>query len=505
MDIAVVDDEELWQRQVVSTSIRNKGKAKIGVALVSLHKINTILFLVALTVLPLMADKANNDVHSSDGLIPDVPKFSITYLGEALECSPAGLIKTKTHKDLVTYECQKAYADVKSKKQDAEPGVAETKRLQEDVQNKIVQGTTYSVEIPLYDAHGRTKAKIIAEGQLNNRPYGKYLRILLPAKLYMSIRPQFSKSGGDEKMELSDGGSRGGFFYYYQFDNELEMIFQYEAGLDWDEDTPFINATDASNSNRRLSYFLFKYRDNSLVLGKYWSAYYDIAGFTDQYMTFGGQASGAFSTGSSGTGRADKMIQVRTKQDTYDATLQVQLKHSALRDWDVNYSYTMAGSVIYKGLEDIKLGASLSYAKFDEETSVMKASGIDGNDWSSIVGVTYKKHNFSGHAVLSYMKNHTSDDQGVYFDSAGTELYMRYDIDESFRVAGGGNWLFPKDNDYDGKYSIKNVIFSLQYTFDEKTFDDLVYVEVSLPNGKLANGDSKDARIAIGLRYLLDY
>ena len=199
------------------------------------------------------------------------------------------------------------------------------------------------------------------------------------------------------------------------------------------------------------------------------------------------------------------MIQFRTEEDAYDAIVQVQLKHDALRDWNIDYSYTIAGSMIYKGWENIKLGAAINYGKFDHITPEMQYDGIDGDDLSSIIGVTYRNNRFSTNAVLSYMKNHTIDDQGVYFDSAGAELYMRYDFDESFRIAGGGNWLFPEDNDYDGKYNIKNIILSLQYTFGEKTFDDMVYMEVSLPNGKLANGDSKDARIAIGLRYLLDY
>ncbi len=454
-----------------------------------------------LVTLPLMANQGSE----SKSLIPDVPEFSITFQGKLLLCSPNGFIKTKTHKELVTYECQNEYTPDKiEKKQHTEPGMAETQQLKKDVQNKIAKGTIYSVEIPLYDAKNPRIAKITAARQLNNKPYGKYLRMLLPAKVYVSIRPQLANSGNDGAIELRDGGSRGGFFYYHQFNNDLELMFQYEAGIDWDKDTPFINASNAANTNRRLSYFALKYIDYSLILGKYWSVYYDIAAFTDQYMAFGAQASGAFSVGPSGTSRADNMIQVRTKQDTYDATLQVQLKHSALRSWDVDYSYTMAGSLSYKGWEDIKLGASVSYGKFDEITSEMLASGIDGDDWSSIIGLTYKKNKFSGNVVLSYMKNHTIDDQGIYFEGTGAELYMRYDIDESFRVAGGGNWLFPRNNDYKGEYSIKNVILSLQYTFGEKSFDDLVYIEVSLPNGKLANGDSKDTRIAIGLRYLLD-
>lgn len=461
----------------------------------------TKLFLLTFSIISLSAD-VENDIPEK--LIPDIPHFSILYLNEELICNPTELITTKEHKDFIRYQCQKSFAEKIEKKTDVEPGLEETKQLRKDVKNKIKTGSVFSVEIPLYDANSPRRAKIIAERQLNNKPYGKYLRMLLPAKLYMSIRPQFANSGKDGDIEFRDGGSRGGFFYYHQFSNDLELMFQYEAGIDWDKDTPFINASNASDTNRRLSYFALKHIDHSVILGKYWSAYYDIAAFTDQYMAFGALASGTFSAGPSGTSRADKMIQVRTKQDTYDATLQVQLKHDALREWGVDYSYTMAGSFIYKGWKDIRIGASLAYGKFDEITTEMKAIGINGNDWSSIIGMTYKKNNFSGHAILSYMQNHTIDDQGVYFEGTGAELYLRYDIDDNIRVAGGGNWLFPRGNDYTGEYYINNVILSLQYTFGEKTFDDLVYLEVSLPNGKLANGDSKDTRIAIGLRYLLD-
>ena len=83
----------------------------------------------------------------------------------------------------------------------------------------------------------------------------------------MSIRPQLINSGEDGEIKLQDGGSRAGFFYYYQFDNDVELMFQYEAGLDWDEDTPFLNASDASNTNRRLSYFALKYMKKSSYFG----------------------------------------------------------------------------------------------------------------------------------------------------------------------------------------------------------------------------------------------
>lgn len=477
----------------------------------SLDKMLMVLSLVILAILPLMADKVSGSTLSAqaESPIPNVHEFSITYLGEALVCSPTGLIKTKTRKDLVTYQCQNKYADDKSeKKQDEARGNAETKRLRDQVKNKIAKGAVYSVQIPLYAAQNSTKARFIAEQQLNNKPYGKYIRMFLPAKIYLSIRPQFANSGEDGKMELRNAGSRGGFFYYHQFNSDLELAFHYEAKVDWDEDTPFINTSDTSDSTRRLSYFALKSGSNSIVLGKYWSAYYDIAGLTDQYMAYGAQASGAFNSGTdgspSGTGRADVMLQARTSKEVYDAALQVQFRHDALREFDTDYLYTMAGSFIYKGWEDVRMGASLAYGKFDKITPDMQAVDIDGNDWSSIIGLVYKKDNYSVSTTFSYTKNHMSDDQGVYFDGVGAELYMRYDIDESFRLAGGGNWLLPSDNTYEGEYSIKDFIFSLQYTFGEKTFDDLVYLEVSLPNGKLANGNKRDTSIAIGLRYLFD-
>lgn len=192
--------------------------------------------------------------------IPDVPEFSIIYERKGLLCFPIELIKKKTHKDLVKYQCQEKYTDQKGeKKQDEARGHAETERLSSEVKNKIAQGTVYSVEIPLYAVHRPERARILTEQELNNRPYGKYLRMLLPAKLYISIRPQLANSGDDGQMELRNGGSRGGFFYYHQFSNDLEMLFQYEAKVDLEDDTPFINTSSASQSSRRLGYFALKY------------------------------------------------------------------------------------------------------------------------------------------------------------------------------------------------------------------------------------------------------
>jgi hypothetical protein len=337
--------------------------------------------------------------------------------------------------------------------------------------------------------------------------FGKYLDKVLPGKIYLSLRPQFAQNHDNQGIVFHDAGSRAGFFYYYQFKNEMELVFQYEAGVDFSGKTKFINVSNISDSNRRLSYLSLSYQHSLVLLGKYWSPYYDIAGFTDHYMAFGSQASGAFNNGtdgsSSGTGRPDEVIQLRTEQHAYKVALQIQAKHNEQKNVNKKYQYGVAGSLIYAGWSDISVGASIVYHKFDALTPAMREANINGNDQSYIIGVTYTKDKISTHAVLSYTKNHMTDDNSTYFNGVGSELYVRYNIDESYRLAFGGNVLIPTDNSYKGDYSIKTLIVSLQYTFGEKNFDDLVYLEVSRPFGKLANGDKSKSRIAVGLRYLL--
>ena len=98
-----------------------------------MHKMIMLLSLATWAILPLMADKESGSALLSQTKSPilDVPAFSITYQGEALVCSPIELIKKKTRKDLVKYQCQAKYRDHEGeKKQDEARGHAETERLE---------------------------------------------------------------------------------------------------------------------------------------------------------------------------------------------------------------------------------------------------------------------------------------------------------------------------------------------------------------------------------------
>ncbi len=480
-----------------------------SVLLSRVYKALFFLTFVLLSILPLMAEQKSDNMQLLDANdpIPDAPIFSVEYKGAKLECSPVKLIEKKTHKDEIKYHCvenKMAVSENESAEaQDEGRGAAETARMRQSVQDKSL---IYTVHIPQSDAENIRIARFIAEQQLNNRFYGKFIASFLPARLYASLRPQFANIGDSNGTTFQDGGSRGGFFYYYQFHSDIELTLQYEAGLNFNKDTPFINLSDGENSSRRLSYLSLTYGKTSILAGKYWSAYYDIAGFTDYFMAYGTQTSGAFNNatdgGASGTGRPDKTLQIRSDQDQYKVTLQLQPSHSEQENIDKEYQYGVAGSVIYKGWSDIKAGGSFVYQSFDEITPEMYAMGITGNDQSYIIGSTYKREKLGINAVLSYTKNHMNDDQGIYFDGVGAELYLRYDVDDSFRMVAGANVLIPRDSEYSGVYSIRTPIISLQYTFGKKTFDDLIYIEVSKPYGRLAGGDRPNTRVAIGLRWL---
>ena len=478
--------------------------------------VNILLFLLFHTVLQAENLDAVLPLQKQEP-IPDFPSFTTKYDGHTLECFPKRVIEKKTRKHLIEYLCVKKHiqaVDRTEREVDSQEqrGRDETKRLRQDVEDKVKTGGVIKVEIPQEDAKHPWIASYVAKRKLENWYLGQYIRWLFPAKFYISLRPQIA--GGTHtgvKTELRDAGSRAGFFYYYRFDSGFDLTFQYEGTIDWDKNGKFINLSDQSNTARRLSYLSLDYEGYSLLVGKYWSAYYDIAGLTDYFMAFGAQGSGAFNNAgdgsASGTGRTDSMLQLHARLGDFENTLQYQNAHSGQKGMDRDYRYAAAASTFYKGWVEaygIAAGVSFAYAKFDEVSPYMRSLGIDGDDQSYIVGGKYEKEKFFVSGVFSYTKNHMNDERGIYFDALGAEFYTHYDYSETIRFAGGINLLVPHDKRYHGKFTVKNLILSGQYTFGKKTFDDLVYIEVTVPAGKLSNGTTMGTSVAIGLRYLID-
>ena len=446
------------------------------------------------------------DINST---LPNVPSFSFFYKEKNLQCKAEKIIKKRNHRDFIQYSCKSEdTSTVEEGTFFANEGRSESERLRTDIKNNGLRSMIYTVQLSSKDAHRPRILATTAYRQLEHKFDGELLDRLLPARFYISFRPQLANSGVESEMKYRNAGSRAGFYYYHLFNNEMELMTQYEAKIKNNDDKAFIDFSDLSNSNTRLGYVSLKYEDYSILYGKYWSAYYDVADFTDYFKAYGKQGTGAFNNGGdgseSGTGRVANMIQLHVKKESYTITAQYQFSHDASNNLDTNYQYSTGASFVYNGFENIQLGTAFSYAKFYEITPLLKGLGIEGHDQAYIIGMTYKKDKFVVNGIFSYTKNHMNDDQGIYFDSVGAEFYMHYDVSKNIRVAGGGNWLIAHDTDYAGNFSIKKGLLSFQYTFGKATFDDLIYLEVAFSHGNLANGDALKPTVAIGLRYLFD-
>ena len=481
-----------------------------------MHSVKFFILLAFLAFFSLSANEAPKTISllsDKKEKVPDVPTFSLDFKGETLTCYPIRYDNKHFYERQIEYRCIRkdiklADTETINTVSDGEAtGREETKRMQDEIINKKNIGTMYTVSIPERYARTPWRARNIAQRELRSGFFQRYLAWLLPAKFYLSARPQYAGTNDGQDMKFRDGGSRGGFFYYYEFGDDYELTFQHEAKINWSSISSFVNVSNNSDSSRRLQYISLAKGDISFLAGKYWSPYYDIAGITDRFMAYGSESSGTYNAsgdgGASGTGRSNRALQIRIGgNDNFSARLQYQPTHHPNDGVNSDYTYGLAGNVIYKGRTNLKAGISIAYGKFDAVTTEMREIGIDSSDLSYITGISYRWKDLSVNGVLSYSKNHMSDDQGIYFDGTGAELYLRYDFTRSIRFACGGNWLKPRDNDYLGQYNVTTSIFSLQYTFGRKTFDDLVYVEVSIPKGHLANGDTMEPSVAVGLRYL---
>lgn len=333
---------------------------------------------------------------------------------------------------------------------------------------------------------------------------------VIPAKIYLSLR--FAELYQNETFTFTDRATRGGVFYYKEFEDELEFTFHYEASVKFSNEGEVIGSETQVDDNSsgfllgtRLNYVSLSKGVFTSVIGKNWGVYYDIAGMTDKYMVFGALGNGVYNAGTdgggSGTGRAANVLQLRMKKDVYNLGIQVQYHPKDLDFlYEGDYEYGAGVSLFYKGLDNgVKIGLTANYAHFNTSDPL-----LDGHDIALLGGLSYQKNAVSLDYTIGVSKNHITDDQGDYIEGIGSELYLRYRIKEKWRLALGFNYVFPDDERYQGDYEVKDYIVSLQYAFN-KNYTRLVYFETKHSMGTNADGSETHSAAALGFRYLLDY
>ncbi len=427
--------------------------------------------------------------------------ISVTLDGALYQCSKADLIAEDVNGTRV-YHCPTVAVKQLESATD-ERGTAETQRLKAELKAK----TQGEEKIVLVENNESTEGKQWLLLEYTE----EVVKTVFPARLYLSLR--YGARYEDGAFRLVDGGTRGGFFYYHQFANDLEFSYHVEAGVTFsglDQVFGTDTQSDYIGLTPRLNYVSLKQAFLTTIIGKYWSTYYDIAGMTDKFIVFGAQGDGVYNAGTdgggSGTGRASNLLQVRVSKSDFNLGLQVQAHQTPFRlpfDEDV-YDYCFGGSFFYKGLSSgVKVGIAANYATF-QDREAMAPLGVKGEDHAYVGGLAYQKDDLSLDVTGAYTQNHVTDNAGFYFNSLGSELYARYRVNDAVRTAFGYNYLRPVDEEYTGEYHVKDLIASLQYAFDTG-FDDMVYIEGRYSKGHQADGSRTPSVIAAGFRYLLDY
>lgn len=275
-----------------------------------------------------------------------------------------------------------------------------------------------------------------------------------PLKFYGSVRIRYGVASGGYT-EVADRFSRLGLRLPIQFSPGWTALTRVEFGLNIVNQNPqFLTGGDDGFAygqgsmpvTTRLGYVEVASPYGTLSVGKQWGVYYDIAGWTDNYPQWGGEAAGAYPTGDGGiqgTGRAEKAIQYRVTLGPVGIGLQSQARNyspdnkKVLNTWSARVDCALPWNLV--------LGAA-----YNEVRDGVDDPGSDKpkkDDKALVLGAKYDIGRFFAAATYASSNNHEKNDQDQYFAADGMELYLHYDLDDRWFVYGGLNYLKPKNTD----------------------------------------------------------
>ena len=214
----------------------------------------------------------------------------------------------------------------------------------------------------------------------------------------------------------------------------------------------------------RLGFVGIGTRIGSFAWGKQWSAYYDVAEFTDQFPLWSGSANGAFAAGTdggiAGTGRAEKALQYREAKGPLSVALQMQSRASSPNDraWvDV-----WAASAVVGRAQKLSLGAA--YNEVRDGVADPNPNQAQLGDKAAIFGLRYRDDRFYAAGTLAITQQHEVDDLGRRFDGTGFELALRYLASDRLSLEAGYNDLRP-GSDHPGDFRVRFGVGYVVYSF----------------------------------------
>jgi predicted porin len=315
--------------------------------------------------------------------------------------------------------------------------------------------------------------------------------------------------------EVQNNGSRVGLFMTQKLKNGLVFFGKTEWAVNTVENNYTFNQGAVTSENvaeglfvqsknafdTRLGFFGVSFKKfGTLTMGKQWSAYYDVSGWTDLFDVFGGQASGTYLSGTdggaSGLGRASKALIYRNKFGPVKLALQTQLTGDI-----ANYG----GSVILQITKQLNFGFAIYNSRVDDET-MSAISGAKRDNLSSITGLQFRNkklilglnYNIKGFDLLQITVPDTSIISGYYAN--GTEFFGKFLPTEKIAVIGGFNFQNPKSSNtfIADNFKLKYLVIGSEYYFTPKA---IVYIECKFDDSIDYLGNSEFNVYTLGFRF----
>jgi predicted porin len=358
---------------------------------------------------------------------------------------------------------------------------ASLQALQQEVQQLRQQPVTAGVEPPVapeaaaaeetndlvdHAVAGEPPADAYPEGPQDDLPQAKLIdsygslrvAVALDTDGYREVRNNSSRLGLRGSKRLTDGIDAFG-----RLEVGVNLVNTDRAILTGgDPGAPIGQGSQAVFS--RLGFVGLDTGIGSFAWGKQWSAYYDVAVFTDQFPFWSGVATGAFAAGTdggiSGTGRAENALQYREARGPASVALQMQSRGNSPNDQ--SWADVWGGSAVFGRHQGFSLGAAYNEVRDGVENPNPNQPKL--GDKAAIFGLRYRADRFYAATTLSISEQHEVDDLGRRFDATGFELALRYYANDQLAFEAGYNDLRP-DSSHPGDFRLRFGVGYVVYNF----------------------------------------
>jgi predicted porin len=331
--------------------------------------------------------------------------------------------------------------------------------------------------------------------------------------IYGSLRVRYREQGAETVWQ--DSSSRLGAEIDWNFWKNSYLFARYEAGFNvltgLNPDKSFEEFRDTVFT--RLQHVGLDTPATNLVAGKNWSAYYEVAAFTDRFVGAGGSASGAFNAqtdgGPTGPGRADRTLQTKLSLDflphrvfkPFDLNVQVQHGNPVPFGNGAEYGTAVGVSAVMTTRKDFTVGIAYNHADVDlDRYPALRDVGLRGPARALLVGTRAFGDRWYAGLVLARLENHETTDDGIYFDGWGSEFYGQYRLFDRLWLVGGYNILEPDADQVRARdYRVRYAAAGLRYTFDD--FRRMIFANVRFDDGMSAAGTLRTNVYTIGVRW----